>query len=118
MAVHPAQAAADARQAAKAAAAAKAERSPGKLTAAEVQVLPGKTVLALGNAGKLKHLGLGTAPLKSAAPAAAPKIPVSKSPGALLNDDDMKNMSGEAISKAMSAGMVAGVGARRRPRHR
>jgi len=118
MPLHPAQAAADARQAAKDAASAKAERTPERLTAAEVRLLPGKTVLTLGNAGKLRHLGVGTAPLKSAAPAAPKRIPVSRSARAPLNDADLDGMSGEAISKAMAAGRVAGVGARRRPRHR
>jgi hypothetical protein len=38
----------------------KAASSPGKLTEAELSTLPGHAVLALGNAGKIKHLGIGT----------------------------------------------------------
>jgi hypothetical protein len=116
--VHPVQAAADAREAAKAAASRKAEVAPDKLTEAEVMLLSGKKVLELGNAGKLRHVGLGVGPLKSAAPAATKKIPVTRSAKARLTDADLDGMSGEAISKAMAAGMVAGVGARRRPRGR
>jgi hypothetical protein len=70
-AVHPVVTAADALQAAKAAASRKAERTPHKLTEAEVRMLPGKRVLELGNAGRLQHLGVGTAPVKSATPASA-----------------------------------------------
>lgn len=77
--VHPAAAAEAARKAAKAAAAAKAERAPGKLTAAEAQLLPGKTVLELGNAGKLKHLGVGTALIKPVTPAVATPKGTSRS---------------------------------------
>lgn len=78
--VHPATAAADAMKAAKAAASAKAQRAPHRLTDAEVQLLPGKTVLELGNAGHLKHLGVGTVPLKPATPAGAgPKATRGKS---------------------------------------
>jgi hypothetical protein len=105
-------------KAAKAAAAAKAERSPRSLTAAEVELLPGRRILELGNAGHLRHLGVGTAPLGSAAPAAPKKMPVSRSAKAPLTDADLDGMSGEAISKAMAAGQVAGVGPRRRPRRR
>jgi hypothetical protein len=104
--------------AAKAAASRKAELAPHRLTEAEVRLLPGKTVLTLGNQGKLKHLGIGTAPLKSVAPAAPKKMPVSRSAKAPLTDADLDGMSGEAISKAMAAGQVAGVGPRRRPRRR
>jgi hypothetical protein len=35
-----------------------------------------------------------------------------------LSDDQLAKMSGADISKAMSAGRVPGIGARRRPRHR
>jgi hypothetical protein len=116
--VHPAQALANAQQAAKAAAARKAERAPRKLTEAEVQLLPGKKVLELGNAGHLRHLGVGTVPRKSAAPAGAPRTAASRSARVPLTDTQLKDMPGEAISKAMDAGMVAGVGPRRRGRRR
>ena len=53
-----------AEDAAKAAAAAKAERAPHKLTAAEVMLLPGRKVLELGNAGRLRHLDIGTPPAR------------------------------------------------------
>jgi hypothetical protein len=61
---------ADAQAAAGAAAARKAERAPHTLTEADVARLPGKTVLALGNQGKLRHLGVGTKPLNPPTPAA------------------------------------------------
>jgi hypothetical protein len=78
-AVHPLVTAADAQQAAKAAASRKAERAPHRLTEAEVRLLPGQKVLELGNAGRLRHLGVGTAPVKSATPAAAgPKATTGK----------------------------------------
>lgn len=78
--VHPATAAADAVKAAKAAASRKAQRAPHRLTDAEVQLLPGKMVLELGNAGHLKHLGVGIAPLKpAAAGAVGPKATTGKS---------------------------------------
>ena len=78
-AVHPLVAAADAQQAAKAAANRQAELAPHKLTEAQVQLLPGRKVLELGNAGHLRHLGVGTAPVKSATPAAAaPKATAGK----------------------------------------
>jgi hypothetical protein len=70
-AVHPLVAVADAQQAAKAAASRKAERTPRKLTEAEVRLLPGRKVLELGNAGHLAHLGVGVRPAKTPAPAAA-----------------------------------------------
>ncbi len=60
-----------AQEADRAAAAAKAERTPRKLTEAEVGLLPGRKVLELGNAGHLRHLGVGTAPVKPATPAVA-----------------------------------------------
>ena len=55
--------------AAKARAARKAETSPHRLTEAEVGLLPGKRVLELGNAGHLRHLGVGVKPVKPATPA-------------------------------------------------
>ena len=57
-----------AQEMAKAAAAAKAERAPHKLTEGEAMLLPGKKLLELGNAGRLRHLGIG---------APAPKQPVT-----------------------------------------
>jgi hypothetical protein len=62
-----------AQDAAKAAADRKAERAPRTLTAAEVARLPGRRVLELGNAGHLKHLGVGTKPLPPASPPGASK---------------------------------------------
>jgi hypothetical protein len=58
-------------KAAKAAAVAKADRAPHRLTEAEVGLLPGKKVLELGNAGHLRHLGVGVKPVKPATPAVA-----------------------------------------------
>lgn len=101
----------------KAAAAAKAERAPRTLTEAEVMLLPGRKVLELGNAGHLQHLGIGL-PLEPATPARAPKVTGSKSASAQLTDDQVARMDGNALSKAMAAGLVPGIGARRRPRHR
>jgi hypothetical protein len=115
MPVHPAQAAADARQAAKVAASRKAEVAPHELTESEVMLLPGKKVLELGNAGKLRHLGLGLPPHRSAA---APKIRASSSAKAPLTDEKLRKMSGTQISKAIDAGLVPGVAPRRRPRGR
>jgi hypothetical protein len=60
-------------KAAKATAATKAERAPHTLTEAEVGLLPGKKILQLGNSGRLRHLGLGTAPLKPSTPVITPK---------------------------------------------
>jgi hypothetical protein len=111
-AVHPALAVADAREAAKAAAAVKARRAPHLLSEAEVMLLPGKTVLDLGNAGHLRHLGIGIPPTRTA----VPKKTASKPASAQLTDDDLARMSGTDISKAMSAGRVPGIGPRRRGR--
>ena len=58
-----------AQDAAKAAASRKADRAPHKLTEAEVGLLPGRKVLELGNAGHLRHLGVGTKPVEPATPA-------------------------------------------------
>jgi hypothetical protein len=107
--VRPAQAAADAREAAKAAASRKAELTPHLLTEAEVMLLPGKKVLELGNAGKLRHIGLGIPPVRTA----APKKTASSSPKATLTDAQIARMDGNALSKAMAAGQVPGVGRRR-----
>lgn len=111
-AVHPLQALADAREAETAAAAEKAKRAPHTLSEAEALLIPGKTLLELGNAGKLTHLGLGL-PVKLAA---VPKTRASRPAKALLTDNDLKKMPGAAISKAMAAGRVAGIGPRRRRR--
>jgi hypothetical protein len=108
--VHPATAAADARKAAKAAAAEKAQRAPHTLTAAELELLPVLEVLRLGNGGQLQHLGIGL-PLRP-----APKIRVSTSAAAGLTDDQLRKMSGAEVSRAMAAGRVPGVGARRKGR--
>jgi hypothetical protein len=54
--------------AAKARVAKKAETVPHRLTEAEVRLLPGKRVLELGNAGHLRHLGVGVKPLKPPTP--------------------------------------------------
>jgi len=108
VAAHPALAA-DAREAARAAAAEKAQRAPKTLTDQEVCLLPGKTVLELGNAGHLQHLGIGL-PVKRAAPARKAKT-TAATPH--LTDADLAKMTGPQISKAMAAGRVAGVGARR-----
>ena len=51
-----------AQDAAKAAAAAKAERAPHRLSEREAMLLPGKTLLDLGNQGHLTHLGIGLEP--------------------------------------------------------
>lgn len=116
--VHPALALTEAREAAKAAAAEKARRAPHTLTEAEVRLLPRRKVLELGNADHLRHLGVGTEPLKPATPAAAPKASAAKSARAPLSNADLRRMSGAAISKAMAVGLVPGVGPRRRPRNR
>ena len=113
--VHPAQTAADAREAAKAAASRKAELAPHTLSEAEVLLLPGRKVLELGNAGKLQHVGIGIPPVKSAA---APQGRASKAAKAPLTDERLRKMSGEQISRAMAAGLVPGIGPRRRPRGR
>ena len=59
-----------AQELAEAAAAAKADRAPHTLTEREAMLLPGKKLLDLGNAGCLRHLGIGAAPRKQPA---APK---------------------------------------------
>lgn len=115
--VHPALALTEARDAARVAAAEKARRAPDTLTEADVRLLHRRTVLALGNAGLLRHLGVGTEPLKPATPAGAPKITRAKSARAPLTEADLAKMSGPAISRAMAAGLVPGFGARK-PRHR
>jgi hypothetical protein len=113
--VHPALAIHEAREAAKAAAAKKAETSPHRLTAAELEFLPGKTVLDLGNRGLLRHLGLGL-PIKPApSPLPSASGPSGSAPAG-LTDEALKKMSGDEISRAMSAGLVPGVGARRKGR--
>jgi hypothetical protein len=61
-----------AQEAAKAAAAAKAQRAPHTLTEAEAMLLPGRKILELGNAGKLRHLGIGSpTPKQPVAPGGA-----------------------------------------------
>lgn len=72
-------------------------------------LLPGKTVLDLGNAGHLRHLGIGIPPVR----AAAPKKTANRSPKASLTDAQMARMDGNALSKAMASGQVPGVGRRR-----
>lgn len=113
-AVHPLAA----MDAAKAAVAAKADRAPETLSADDLKLLRGAKILELGNAGRLRHLGLGLPLPKSSARAAAPKGRTSGSARALLTDADLEKMSGDAISKAMAAGQVAGIAPRRRPRRR
>jgi hypothetical protein len=110
VAVHPAMAAHEAREAATAVANRKAELHPEQLTAEELELIPGRKVLELGNAGKLQHLGLGL-PIKP-----APKILSSTSAPVGLTDDQLKKMDGNALSKAMAAGLVPGVGPRRKGR--
>jgi len=109
-AVHPAIAFAEARKAAKAAASEKAARTPHLLTAADLELIPGRLLLELGNAGRLQHLGLGV-PDKP-----APRIRVTRSAPAGLSDAELAKMGGAQISKAMAGGQVPGVGARRKGR--
>ena len=115
--VHPALVAADTREAAKAAAARKARLTPEELTEQEAMLIPPKLLLELGNAGRLRHLGLGL-PLKPSTPARTPRVTASKSARAQLTDDQLAKMTGEQISKAMAGGLVPGHGPRRRPRGR
>ena len=103
---------------AKAAVAAKADRAPETLTAEDLKLLRGAKILELGNAGRLRHLGLGLPLPRSPARAAAPKGGSSGSARPLLTDADLEKMSGEAISKAIAAGRVAGIAPRRRSRRR
>jgi hypothetical protein len=112
-AVHPVQAAAEAREAAKAAASRKAELAPHTLSEAEVLLLPGAKVLELGNAGHLRHLGVGIPTARTAAPK---KKTASRSTKASLTDSQIARMSGDALAKAMAAGQVPGIGARRKGR--
>lgn len=112
--VHPALAVADARQAAKDAAAAKADRSPHLLTADDLEFLHGRRILELGNAGLSRHLGIGQ-PVKLTPPAKTPKTAASRGRGP-LSDDDLKKLTGQQISRAMAAGLVPGVGAKRKRR--
>jgi hypothetical protein len=58
--VHPAIVVAAAKRWAVNRAARKAGLSPGRLTAADVGRLPGRTVAKLASGGKIKHLGIGT----------------------------------------------------------
>lgn len=115
--VHPVQAAADAREAAKIAASRKARLTPEKLTEEEAMLIPPKLLLELGNQGRLRQLGLGL-PLKPSTPAKTPRITASKSANGQLTDDQLARMSGTDISRAMSGGRVPGIGPRRRPRGR
>jgi hypothetical protein len=115
VAVHPALAAHEAREAATAVANRKAELHPEQLTVEELALIPGRQVLELGNTGKLRHLGIGlpVTPTPKTFPSASGP---SGSAPAGLDDDALSKMSGEQISKAMSAGLVPGIGARRRGR--
>lgn len=99
-----------AEEAAKAAAAAKAERAPHTLSEAEVMLLPGAKVLEIGNAGHLRHLGLG---LPVPAPQAA-KRAASRPAQPQLTDAQMSKMSDEQLRRGAAAGLVPGIGARRR----
>lgn len=115
VAVHPAIAAHEAREAATAVANRKAELHPEQLTAEELELIPGRKVLELGNAGKLQHLGIGL-PAKPTPTTLPNASGPSGSAPAGLDDDALKKMSGDQISKAMAAGLVPGVGARRKGR--
>jgi len=99
-------------EAAKAAAAAKAERAPHQLTGAEVQLLPGRQVLDLGNAGHLRHLGIG---LPIPAPKAAKSATAQRAP-APLTDEQLRKLSAPQITQAIAAGRVPGIGPRRKGR--
>jgi hypothetical protein len=97
-------------EARRAAAAAKAERAPHTLTEADVMLLPGAKVLQLGNDGHLRHLGIG---LPVPGPKAAKRA--SGRPGRpMVSDVQLAKMSGEQVRKAAAAGLVPGIGARRR----
>jgi hypothetical protein len=100
-----------AEEAAKAAAAAKADRAPHTLSDAEVMLLPGARVLDLGNAGHLRHLGLGL-------PVPVPKEAAKRAPGAperpMVSDVQLARMTGDQVRRAVTAGRVPGIGARRR----
>lgn len=108
--VHPAIVLAKAREAAVAAAADKARRAPHTLTEADLDLIPGKLMLELGNAGHLQRFGIGL-PLKP-----APRVKVTTAVPAGLTDDQIARMDGNALSKAMSAGLIPGIGARRKGR--
>jgi hypothetical protein len=113
--VHPAMALHKAREAATAAANRKAELHPEQLTAEELELIPGRKVLELGNAGKLQHLGIGL-PFQPATPARTPPKKADSSPSPTI--EDLTAMSGEQISRLAAAGRLShlGIGARRRRR--
>jgi hypothetical protein len=99
-----------AEEVAKAAAAAKAERAPHTLSEAEVLLLPGAKVLELGNAGKLRHLGLG---LPVPTPQVA-KMAASRPERPMLTDAQLTRMPGEQVRRAVAEGRVPSIGVRRR----
>jgi hypothetical protein len=113
--VHPATLLAKARDAARAAAAEKAAKSPHLLTVDDLDLIPGRMVLDLGNAGHLRHLGIGLPPKHAPAILPSASGPSGSAPAG-LDDDALRQMTGEQISKAMSAGLVPGIGPRRRGR--
>ena len=107
MPVPPDPGAADAAR--RAAAARKAETTPHLLSDAEVCLLPGRKVLELGNAGHLRHLGIG---LPVPKPKAA-KRTAGRPERGMVGDAELGRMSGEEIRKAAAAGRIPGIGARR-----
>lgn len=100
-----------AEEARRAAAAAKAERAPHTLSEEEVLLLPNKTVLSLGNAGALRHLGVG---LPVPGPKAAAKRASGGAERPMLTDAQLTRMSGEQVRRAVAEGRVPSIGARRR----
>ncbi len=88
----------------------KARTAPHKLTAEELDLIPGKLLLDLGNAGHLRHLGLG---LPVPKPQAA-KRAASRPERPMVTDAQLSRMTGEQVRKAAADGRVPGIGARRR----
>lgn len=97
-------------EAAKAAAAAKAQRAPHTLSAAEVMLLPGAKVLEIGNAGHLRHLGIGL-PVPNTQ---AAKRTASRPERPMVSDAQLTRMSGDQVRRAVTEGRVPGIGVRRR----
>jgi hypothetical protein len=88
----------------------KARTAPHTLTAEELDLIPGKLLLDLGNGGHLRHLGLG---LPVPAPPAA-KWTATRPAAAPLTDEQLRKMSAPQISRAIAGGRVPGIGVRRR----
>ena len=88
----------------------KARNAPHTLTTEELDLIPGRLLLDLGNAGRLVHLGIGLPVPRTA----APKTAAARAPQPQLTDAQMSKMSAEQVRKAAAAGLVPRIGARRR----